>query len=32
MHINVGGKQTYLYTNNKDIDATKKTVLFIHGA
>jgi pimeloyl-ACP methyl ester carboxylesterase len=32
MRINLGGEQTYLYTNNKDIDATKKTIVFIHGA
>jgi pimeloyl-ACP methyl ester carboxylesterase len=32
MMIEVEGASTYCYTNNRDIDPTKETVVFVHGS
>lgn len=32
MKLRINEEQVYLYTNNKDIDPTKPSVMFIHGA
>ena len=32
MNISIDGKQVYVYTNNKEIDPTRQSVVFIHGA
>ena len=32
MKLRINEEQVYLYTNNKDIDPTKSSVMFIHGA
>ena len=32
MKLGINEEQVYLYTNNKDIDPTKPSVMFIHGA
>lgn len=32
MKVSVSDKQTYIYTNNKALDPSKRSVVFIHGA
>lgn len=32
MKLDVGGQKTYCYTNNRDIDQAKDSIVFLHGA
>ena len=32
MNISIDGKQVYVYTNNKEIDSARQSVVFVHGA
>ena len=32
MHIEVNGQTVYCYTNSRNIDASKPSIVFIHGA
>ena len=32
MKLTINNEQVYLYTNNKEIDSSKPSVMFIHGA